>query len=361
MDEIGERHAYEDRISAVRSARRPEPQESAHDCQAGAGTVTGLDSPTAATSPHFAVRAAPATVLTLRLPLCAMLHAAWSRLPSQAEWAAAPRFNLPRRRFFAGSAERCEPAVFERDDAVEAAGEVEVVGGDQRREPAARGRSRSASSITPSRGGVIEIAGRLVGQQDLRVVGQRADDRDALLLAAGEPRRAMVERAAPSPTRSSSCRGLARGPRRRGDAGDHLRQHDVLQRRELRQQVVELVDEAERAAPQQRAVLVGQAAAIAAARSAPRRRRAAPAARRHAAASICRRPRGRPARRSRRAAAPDRRRSAPPARRRPGGTPCARRAVRAPARQVVSRASDARDSEPFVPRARRAVRRPRHS
>ena len=41
-------------------------------------------------------------------------------------------------------------------------------------------------------GGVIEIAGRLVAEQDLRVVGERAHDRDALLLAAGEPRRTML-------------------------------------------------------------------------------------------------------------------------------------------------------------------------
>ena len=33
------------------------------------------------------------------------------------------------------SAERLQSAVFERDDAVEAAREIEVVGGDQRREP----------------------------------------------------------------------------------------------------------------------------------------------------------------------------------------------------------------------------------
>ena len=35
-------------------------------------------------------------------------------------------------------------------------------------------------------GARIEIAGRLVGQQQARRVGDRARDRDALLLAAGE-------------------------------------------------------------------------------------------------------------------------------------------------------------------------------
>ncbi len=37
----------------------------------------------------------------------------------------------------------------------------------------------------------VEIAGRLVGQQDARRIGDRARDRDALLLAAGQLRRAV--------------------------------------------------------------------------------------------------------------------------------------------------------------------------
>ena len=38
-------------------------------------------------------------------------------------------------------------------------------------------------------GARVEIAGRLVGEQDARRVGDRARDRDALLLAAGQFRR----------------------------------------------------------------------------------------------------------------------------------------------------------------------------
>ena len=38
----------------------------------------------------------------------------------------------------------------------------------------------------------VEVAGRLVGQQDRRVVDQRARDRHALLLAAGELARVVV-------------------------------------------------------------------------------------------------------------------------------------------------------------------------
>src|SRR6516165_7321650 len=66
---------------------------------------------------------------------------------------------------------RLQMSILEDDDAVEAAGEVK-----ERGEHALAGR-------------VIEIAGRLVAEQDLGVVGERADDCDPLLLAAGKPRR----------------------------------------------------------------------------------------------------------------------------------------------------------------------------
>jgi len=49
------------------------------------------------------------------------------------------------------------------------------------------------------------------------------------------------------------------------DAGDHLRQHDVFERREFRQQMMELVDETDLRAAQQGAALVRQIAAILAA------------------------------------------------------------------------------------------------
>ena len=68
-------------------------------------------------------------------------------------------------------------------------------------------------------GGVrIEIAGRLVGQQDARRIGDRARDGDALLLAAGELRRPVRQavaqaeigqkfRRAPPRLRSATARG----------------------------------------------------------------------------------------------------------------------------------------------------------
>jgi hypothetical protein len=78
------------------------------------------------------------------------------------------------------------PPVFEPDDAVEAAGEVEIVGGDQRRQTgmADEVEERIQDAVA---GRVIEIAGRLVSAQDFGGVGRRADDRDPLLLAAREP------------------------------------------------------------------------------------------------------------------------------------------------------------------------------
>ena len=64
-------------------------------------------------------------------------------------------------------------------------GELHVVGGDQGGE--ARGAHELRQRVEHMVGGVrIEIAGRLVGEQDARRVGDRAGDRDALLLAAGE-------------------------------------------------------------------------------------------------------------------------------------------------------------------------------
>jgi hypothetical protein len=76
-------------------------------------------------------------LLTVSLPLSATFLWFGSCLASQPKIGLRRRgFDLPRRRFFAStSAERLQSPILERDDAVEAAGEFEVVGGDQRREP----------------------------------------------------------------------------------------------------------------------------------------------------------------------------------------------------------------------------------
>ena len=103
-------------------------------------------------------------------------------------------------------------------------------------------------------GGAVEIAGRLVGEQDRRIVRQRARDRDALLLAARELRRivmAALGRARPPRAAPS------RAPRGLRHAGDLHRHQDVLERGQRRQQVEELEDEADaRAAQPRQRVLV---------------------------------------------------------------------------------------------------------
>ena len=65
----------------------------------------------------------------------------------------------------------------------------------------------------------VEVAGRLVGQQDRGVVDQRARDRDALLLAARELARVVVPRgrrarARAAPRRARSALSCGRRPRR---------------------------------------------------------------------------------------------------------------------------------------------------
>ncbi len=97
----------------------------------------------------------------------------------------------------------------------------------------------------------IEVAGRLVGEDDARMVGRGAGDGHALLLAARQFCRAMR---APRPhaeevQQFAAARvGLAARP-----AGDELRDRDVLERGELGEQMVELIDVADGRPAQQRA------------------------------------------------------------------------------------------------------------
>ena len=98
-------------------------------------------------------------------------------------------------------------------------------------------------------GGVlVEIAGRLVRQHQLRLVGERARDRDTLLLAARKLARTMVEPRAQAQRAEQFARPRLRLFARL--AGDQLRQDHVLFGAEIGQQVVELVDEAEIVAAQ---------------------------------------------------------------------------------------------------------------
>ena len=79
-------------------------------------------------------------------------------------------------------------------------------------------------------GARVERAGRLVGEDQQRVVDQRARDRHALLLAAGELRRRGARRARRGRPAPASRSARARRSRA-GDARIEQRQLDVLERR----------------------------------------------------------------------------------------------------------------------------------
>ena len=94
----------------------------------------------------------------------------------------------------------------------------------------------------------VEVTGRLVGQDDVGVVDQRAGDRDALLLAAGELRRAVIEPVAQADQPGHLDRPLLRLGADLAGALVGQRKLDVLEDRVLLDQVVRLEDEAEVAA-----------------------------------------------------------------------------------------------------------------
>src|SRR4029078_8104362 len=106
------------------------------------------------------------------------------------------------------------------------------------------------------RGVDIEISGRLVSQQDTWGIGDRARDRDALLLTTRKLRWPVIQTGPQSEIFEQlrpSRHGL--GP---CQAADHLGQHDIFQGRKFRQQVMRLVDEADLVATNSRPLVVGQ-------------------------------------------------------------------------------------------------------
>ena len=95
----------------------------------------------------------------------------------------------------------------------------------------------------------VEVARRLVGQQEHRVGRQRPRHRHPLLLAARQLRRArcVIRPARPTAASSSSARRRAAAL---GAPRDQQRHHHVLERGELPQQVMELEHEPDRPVPQ---------------------------------------------------------------------------------------------------------------
>ena len=102
----------------------------------------------------------------------------------------------------------------------------------------------------------VEVARRLIGKHACGPRHQRARERRALALAAGELARRVVEALAQAHL-AQDRRGLRAG---RGPCHppDEERHRDVVDRGELHQQMMELVDEAERLVAQSAALGVGQ-------------------------------------------------------------------------------------------------------
>ena len=83
-----------------------------------------------------------------------------------------------------------EHALVEPQNPVHLGGDPLVVGGDQGGAAFLADQAEEFGEDDVG-GGLVEIAGGLVGEDQSRAVGERAGDRDALLLAAGELARAV--------------------------------------------------------------------------------------------------------------------------------------------------------------------------
>ena len=97
-------------------------------------------------------------------------------------------------------------------------------------------------------GGRVEVAGRLVGQDDVGIVDQRPGDGHALLLAAGELGGPVVDPIAQADQPGELDRPLVRLLAELAGSLVGQRELDVLEHGVLRDQVVRLEDEAEVAA-----------------------------------------------------------------------------------------------------------------
>ena len=100
-------------------------------------------------------------------------------------------------------------------------------------------RLERVDQVQDPRSGVgVELAGRLIAQQHVRLLGKRTRDRDALRLAAGQLRRQRIELGREPDELEQIGRIESLGPRSAPcSARDVLREGDVLERRERRQQV----------------------------------------------------------------------------------------------------------------------------
>src|SRR5690349_22406552 len=94
---------------------------------------------------------------------------------------------------------------------------------------------------------IVEIADRLVGENERRIVDKRPGNRDTLLLSAAQFRRPV----SPSITKTDSVEEFQGAPGIRPPFREH-RHKDVLKSGKLRQQVVGLEDEPDALVAEQR-------------------------------------------------------------------------------------------------------------
>ena len=184
--------------------------------------------------------------------------------PSAARAALAPqpRAELGRehvRRDLLGALARLvgdDPAVGEEDHAIRVARRDRVVG-DHRDGLAVIAARRGEQAEHLAAAARIEVAGRLVGEDEVGRGRERAGDRDALLL--------------PALSWCGRCRSRGREPERLDESVDARalesarppaveveRQQDVAERVERRHQVERLEDESDAAAPEDRELEVGE-------------------------------------------------------------------------------------------------------
>src|SRR5437868_482852 len=121
-------------------------------------------------------------------------------------------------------------------------GQPRIVGDDDGRDAEAAVEVEQ-QLVDPFAGRLVEITGRLVGEQEARLQDESAGERHALLLAAGQLPGPVIE----AVTQADQLEHLASDARRllARQPADQRRHGGVVQRGELREQVVELEDEAD--------------------------------------------------------------------------------------------------------------------
>ena len=120
--------------------------------------------------------------------------------------------------------------------------QVEIVGGDQRRQALAAGGGDQGVEHPAGRLG-IQIAGRFVGQKDTRPVGQRAGNGDALALSTGHLVRPLARMIGEAQRGEQIHGALAHGALAQPAERAHRHRH-IIERRKFRQQMMKLENKA---------------------------------------------------------------------------------------------------------------------